>query len=266
MGVHPLHGAVERLMVRVGREIVMPSFRALAPDQIMEKGPGDVVTVADRASEDALTEALLALLPGSRVIGEEAVAADAALLDGIDQGTAWIVDPIDGTSNYAEGITPFAIMVALVEEGETQGGWILDPATGRMCHAHRGGGAFIDGARITAKTSGTEPPTAALALTYLPIDVRADIAGRIPDRLIEVPVPRCAGAQYPRLVTGENDIALYWRALPWDHAPGALFLTEAGGRISRFDGAPYRLGEDGRGLIAAATPELWDRARDILIG
>jgi fructose-1,6-bisphosphatase/inositol monophosphatase family enzyme len=254
------------LLREVAREIVMPHFRRLSADQIREKAPGDYVTVADQESEARLTERLARLLPEARVIGEEACAADASLLDGLDQGVAWIVDPIDGTTNYSEGIEPFAIMVALIADGVTQAGWILDPVGDTLFHASVGKGAFVDGERITTHASGTQPPRAALAFHYLPADVRADFAARTPGRLTEVAIPRCAGAQYQRLVTGVDDATLYCKMLPWDHAPGALILTEAGGRIAHYDGAPYRPAHPGNGLIAAATPELWDLARDVLVG
>ncbi|PZU08570.1 inositol monophosphatase family protein [Sphingomonas sp.] len=256
---------VAALMRTVAAEVVMPSFRSLASHEVIEKAPGDFVTVADRESERRLGEGLARILPEARMIGEEAVAADASLLDGIGEGLAWIVDPIDGTNNYADGITPFAIMIALIADGEAQAGWILDPVTNRLLHAVRGGGAFVDGARIETHPTGGPLPVAALATQFLPADVRGEIETRIPGRLINVPVPRCAGEQYPRILLGQNDAALFWRAFPWDHAPGALMLAEAGGRIARFDGSPYRLAEPGFGLIAAATPQLWDEVRAILL-
>ncbi len=262
--MHALDAPVEALMRQVAAEVVMPSFRALAAHQIIEKGPGDLVTVADHLSEERLTEGLLGILAGSRVIGEEAVAADPAVLDGIDRGTAWIVDPIDGTANYASGVSPFAIMVALAHDGVVEAGWILDPVTGRMLHALRGHGAFVDGDRVHARPSGERPPRAGLAERYLPEEVRAVVMPRLPGRLTPVPIPLCAGEQYPRLVLGTDDVALFWRAQPWDHAPGGLFLTEAGGRIARFDGSDYRIGDLRNGLIAAASPALWNEAAEIL--
>ena len=261
-----LDAEVGGLLRETAREIVMPHFRTLSADQISEKAPGDYVTIADRESEARLTERLARILPEARVIGEEACAIDPSLLDGLDSGLAWIVDPIDGTTNYSEGIEPFAIMVALISDGVTQAGWILDPVGDELFHASLGGGAFIDGERITARASGKRPPRAALAHHYLPDDVRADFAARTPGHLTEVAIPRCAGAQYQRLVTGVDDATLYWKMLPWDHAPGALILTEAGGRIAHYDGTPYRPAHPGHGLIAAATPELWDLARDVLVG
>jgi fructose-1,6-bisphosphatase/inositol monophosphatase family enzyme len=266
MPMHPLHAAVDGLMRKVGRDVVMRRFRALADGDIEEKGPGDLVTIADRESEARLGEGLIRILPGSRMIGEEGVAADPSLLDGITRGTAWVVDPIDGTGNYAAGVSPFAIMIALVEDGETQGGWILDPATGRMLHAMRGGGAYLNNQQFEGRETRAPRPIAALTTRYLPAELREDVRSRAAGRMTMVDVPNCAGEQYPRLMLGENDVTLFWRAMPWDHLPGALILTEAGGRIARIDGSPYVAGDDRMGLIAAASPRLWDEAAETLFG
>jgi fructose-1,6-bisphosphatase/inositol monophosphatase family enzyme len=262
----PLHAAVDGLMRKIGRDVVMARFRNLAASDIEEKAADDYVTVADRLSEARLTEGLMAILPGSHVIGEEAVAADPAVLDRITEGQAWIVDPIDGTGNYAAGRTPFAIMVALAEGGVVQAGWILDPSTRRMCHAAIGEGAFVDNRRIVARETGAALPAAALATRYLPADIRAQVLARAAGHVTEVEVPHCAGEQYPRVVLGENDLALFWRSMPWDHAPGSLFVAEAGGRVARLDGSPYRLGDERTGLLAAASPRLWDQAATLLFG
>ena len=264
--MHPLHAPVAALIRSVAAEVVMPMFRSLTADQVTEKGPDDLVTAADRLSEERLGEGLLAILPGSHMVGEEGVAADPRLLDSIDSGLVWIVDPIDGTGNYAAGRGPFALMVALARDGVVEAGWILDPLSGRMLHAALHGGAYVDGKRVTARGTGAALPVAALAMRFLPSEMREDYVARIAGRMTEGAIPLCAGEQYPRIVLGENDVALFWRAHPWDHAPGALFLTEAGGRIAHFDGSTYRIGERRTGLLAAATPALWDHAADILFG
>lgn len=264
--MHHLHAAVDGLMRKVGRDVVMARFRNLDPGQIEEKAANDYVTVADRESEADLTAGLLAILPGSHVVGEEAVAADPSLMARVADGQAWIVDPIDGTGNYAAGRTPFAVMIALAEGGIVQAGWILDPVTRRMCHAARGEGAFVDNRRIAARETGAARPIAALATRYLPPEVRSDIESRAEGRMSQVDVPHCAGEQYPRVVLGDNDLALFWRSMPWDHAPGSLFVEEAGGRVARLDGSPYRPGDDRTGLLAAASPRLWDEAARMLFG
>jgi len=261
---HPLHAAVDGLMRKIGRDLLVPRFRTLDAGEIEEKAPNDYVTVVDKASEAQLTEGLLAILPGSHVVGEEAVAADPAILGRVATGTAWVVDPLDGTGNYAAGRTPFAMMVALAEDGVVQAGWILDPINQRMCHAALGRGAYVDNHRIEGRITGSAQPLGALATRYLPVEVRAQVTARAEGHIAITDIPNCAGEQYPRLVLGTNDLALFWRAMPWDHAPGALFLEEAGGRIARIDGAPYRIGDDRPGLLAAASPQLWDEAAELL--
>jgi fructose-1,6-bisphosphatase/inositol monophosphatase family enzyme len=80
------------------------------------------------------------------------------------------------------------------------------------------------------------------------------------------PMPRCAAEQYPRLVLGTNDVALFQKTLPWDHAPGSLFLREAGGVVRWPDGEDYQVGDQRRGMLAAASPALWDQAAKLLFG
>ncbi|MCP3736537.1 inositol monophosphatase [Sphingomonas sp. RP10(2022)] len=263
---HPHHDAVVALMRHVAAEIVMPRFRNLAADEVEEKAADDMVTIADRMSEAALTEGLAALDPAIRVVGEEAVAADASLVEGIDRGGVWIIDPIDGTNNYASGIATFGIMIALVEDGATQAGWILDPVSGRLCHAVAGGGAYVDGERVFARSSGAALPIAGIASYHLTDAERAALIARSENVFTVAAMPRCAAEQYPRLVLGTNDVALFQKTLPWDHAPGSLFLREAGGVVRWPDGTEYRVGNQRRGMIAAASPALWEQAVEVLFG
>lgn len=265
MSEHPNAPRVAALLREVAAAVVMPRFRTLTADEIVEKTPGELVTVADREAEILLT-AGLAEIEDVRVVGEEAVAADASLLDGIGAGRVWIVDPIDGTANFAAGRPPFGLMIALIEDGLVQAGWLYDPVTGRLCHAHRGGGAFVNGERIAARTTGRPRPVAALATLFMTPDERTATEARAAPVYDVVPIPRCAAEQYPRLCLGENDVSLFKRTLPWDHAPGSLFLAEAGGRIAHWDGSDYRIGDGKLGLLATSSPALWDQAARVLLG
>lgn len=262
--MHPLYQPVLDLMRTVARDIMMPRFRTLSADQFAEKTPGDFVTVVDRESEALLGTALAALLPDARIIGEEATAADPTIVDRVGEGPCWIIDPLDGTNNFTEGKAPFAIMIGLSIDGTREAGWILDPVGGRVFHAVRGGGCFVDGVAVTARRSDGALPRAAIATYFMPPDRQADVRRRAEGRLEIVDIPRCAGEQYPRLILGQNDIALFERTHVWDHAPGALMLEEAGGRIARNDGAPYRLDVPGKGAIAANSPAMWDLAKAVL--
>lgn len=264
--MHSLYRPVAELMEQVAADVVLPRYQNLAEDEISEKATDDFVTIADKESELRLIEGLARILPDAGMIGEEAAAADPAILDRAGIGLNWIIDPIDGTGNFAAGRPPFGMMVALVADGVIQAGWILDPLDGRICHAVAGDGAFLDGERITAQESGCTLPVAALAVYFMTPERRADIVERARSRLTLVDIPRCAAEQYPRLVLGQNDIALFERTLPWDHAAGALFLAESGGRIARPDGSPYIVGDGRKGLLGAASPRLWDESAKILFG
>lgn len=258
--------SVAALMRQVAVEVVMPRYRNLAADEIIEKAADELVTIADRESELRLQEGLARLLPEAGIVGEEACAADPALVGKLGHGLNWLIDPIDGTSNFAAGRPPFGLMIALVDGGETLASWMLDPLTGRLCHAARGEGATINGEPVHARESGAPLPVAGLSLLFVRPEDRQGLIDRAEGKLQMADIPRCAAEQYPRIVLGVNDLALFERTLPWDHAPGALFVNEAGGRVARPDGSPYRVDDDRKGMIAAASPAMWDRAAALLYG
>lgn len=262
--MHALHQPVADLIRTVARYVVMHHYRQLSAAQISEKTPGDLVTIADKESELRLNAGLALILPDASIVGEEAVAADPALIDRVNDSVAWIIDPIDGTHNYAHGHPPFGIIIALVEAGETVAGWLYDPLADRMCHAVRGGGAFIDDERIMARESGAALPISAISTLFIEEPRRSAINTAAHGRFTLVDIPRCAAEQYPRLVLGQNDVTLFERTLPWDHAAGVLFVEEAGGRAARLDGSRYLPGDRRTGMIAAASPRLWDEAAAIL--
>ncbi len=262
--MHALFTPVSDLIRTVSREVVLHHYQQLSSAQIAEKTPGDLVTFADQESERRLSAGLAAILPQASIVGEEAVEADPALIDCVNDPVAWIIDPIDGTHNYAHGRPPFGILIALVEAGETVAGWLYDPLADRMCHAVRGGGAFIDDEPVIARESGKSLPVAAISTMFIEEPRRSAINRAAEGKFSLVDIPRCAAEQYPRLVLGENDITLFERTLPWDHAAGVLFVEEAGGKARRLDGTRYLPGDKRTGMIAAASPRLWDEAVAIL--
>jgi fructose-1,6-bisphosphatase/inositol monophosphatase family enzyme len=260
--------AVPQLLREAADAAVLPVFgrREAAAE---EKAPGEWVTVADRAAEAFLAPRLTALIPGSVVVGEEMASADAAILGHLaSDGDVWLLDPLDGTANFAAGTGRFAMMAALVRHGETVASWILDPLSGRLAAAQRGAGSWLDGRRVMTST-GTAPTavlTGAVLRRFLPDALAEHVASAAP-RFAELsPGTGCAGADYPAIVTGTRDFTLYWRTLPWDHAPGVLFVGEAGGAAQRLDGSPYRPAEHARsGLLVARNTATWHQAHRTLI-
>jgi len=259
--------SVAALMRQVAAEVVMPRYRNLAQHEVIEKAKDELVTIADRESEARLQDGVAKLLPEAGIVGEEAVAADPELLADLGNGLKWLIDPIDGTSNFAAGKPPFGLMIALVDNGIVQQSWVLDPLTDRLCCAALGKGATINGEHVTARPTGAPLPVAGISLLFSDPETRVRLKERAADTLEMVDIPRCAAEQYPRIVLGVNDLAVFERTLPWDHAPGSLFVNEAGGRVARPDGSAYVIGADpGKGLLAACSPEMWDRAAAIIYG
>jgi fructose-1,6-bisphosphatase/inositol monophosphatase family enzyme len=259
---------VVAILREVAEEIVLPRFRNLAIGEVQEKGPGDLVTIADQESELELNRRLIALLPGSLVVGEEAVAADPAVMSRLGSpGLVWVIDPIDGTGNFAAGREPFALMVALLRDGVPVLSVIHEPVPGTVCAAEAGAGAYLDGVRV--RVDGTSVPTdqlrGALLTRYLPEELREQMRAR-GKRLGEtLPGQHCAGREYPDVVRGNQDFALFWRGLPWDHVPGSLLLREAGGVVKHFDGAEYAAMPLRSGLLVCRDAEVFDQLRVALL-
>ncbi|BCB86642.1 inositol monophosphatase family protein [Phytohabitans suffuscus] len=258
--------SVGQLLREVAATVVLPSFQHLAEADVEEKAPGEVVTVADRQSEAMIADGLRALLPGSLVVGEEGVAADPAVLDLLrDPGPVWVVDPIDGTGNYAAGHGPFALMAALVRGGAPVAAWILDPLAGTLAVAEAGSGTYVDGVRASLPGDAVRPLRGAAMSRFLPADLKARIRRGLTSIDEVLPGLHCAGREYIDIVTGAQDFVLFWRTLPWDHVPGMLLVQEAGGAVRRLDGGRYDLTADGFGLLAAANDATWRRVHDTLL-
>jgi fructose-1,6-bisphosphatase/inositol monophosphatase family enzyme len=259
---------VTDLIRRTATEVILPRFQALHSGDVEEKSPGELVTIADREAEALLTKGLMALLPGSVVLGEEAAAMQPELYRRLTEDTPlWLVDPLDGTSNFVEGKPCFSVMVALLRGGETVASWMLDPLTNKIAVAEKGSGAYLGGARLVAPraTPATDALRGAVLTRFLPPVLRAEIEGRAHRIQTILPGLRCAGHEYPAIATGEQHFALFWRTEPWDHAPGALFMTEAGGWIARLDRTPYSPVHQGTGLLVAQNEETWYAVESALL-
>ncbi len=262
--------AVTRIVEDVAATEIMPRFTRLRAEDVRDKGRGDLVTVADEAAEVRLAAALTALVPGSTALGEEAAAADPDLLRRLDEDApVWVIDPIDGTGNFAEGLPRFVVMVAYVRRGAVLAAWIHDPVAGATAVASAGEGAWLDGRRLRTAPPPerlTDMSGSLLAGFYgqreLGRRLRARGRGLRTRRSL-----RCAGLEYLRLATGEMHFSLFTRLLPWDHAPGVLIHAEAGGHAGYLEGgayAPARL--DASGLLLAPDAASWQDLRDFLLG
>jgi fructose-1,6-bisphosphatase/inositol monophosphatase family enzyme len=259
---------VESIVREVAAEVVLPKFRTLAAHEIQEKAAGETVTVADRASELQLARRLRELLPAALVVGEEETAANPGVLDYLSgDDPVWVIDPIDGTGNFAAGREPFGIMVALVRSGRPVLSVIYEPVPDTIATAEAGSGAYVDGVR---RTMATEPLTmgelrGSVLTKYLPSEMRERVAAGLSGIGKALPGHHCAAREYPDVVRDVQQFAFFWRAHPWDHAPGALLIREAGGVLRRFDGSDYVVGANGPGLIAARDERVFELVKKALI-
>lgn len=247
----------------VAADKIMPRFQKLQAHEISTKsGPTDFVTIADIEAEIALTEILLDYLPGSLVVGEEAVSKGAVDLDVLRRhdGPVWIIDPVDGTANFAAGTPLFGCMVALVKGGETIGGWIYDIPGGHMAIAEKGAGVTVDGASIRFSTRYDGMPLADMdgfvARKFLPKSIRPIIDEKL-EAIRSFKTYACAAHDYLALLREERAFSMYTRIKPWDHLPGSLMVAEAGGTTLKWDKTTYRPGDEWGGLINSVSPALW---------
>ncbi|MDD9875869.1 MAG: inositol monophosphatase [Magnetovibrio sp.] len=261
--------AVAEALRAVARDEILPRFGNLKSHEITEKNRGEVVTVADEAAEAALTEALGPLLPGAGVVGEEGAAKAPESLDALaGPAPVWIIDPVDGTQNFADGDDCFAVIVALAVDGVTEAGWIHEPIADTTVWARRGAGAWENGRRLTigdgvafAEFKGSLNPRFRRRLE----DARRRDAASLPTDICRY---GCVGAEYADLARGKLQFARYaGRLKPWDHAAGVLIHAEAGGHhgIVETDAAYAPAAAlPQQTLLLAPRPADWQRLSDLL--
>jgi fructose-1,6-bisphosphatase/inositol monophosphatase family enzyme len=264
--------AVAAILREAARTEILPRFRRLGEGAIRTKsGPLDLVTDADEAAERRITQALLERFPGCAVVGEEAAARDPGVPAAI--GTAdlcFVVDPVDGTANFAAGLTLFGVMAAVVRRGEIVAGLILDPIGDDIAVALRGEGAWMerpDGTRRALRAAAPVPPAdmaGAASWRYFPPLLGDAIRGNL-RRVAATWDFRCAAHEYRMLADGHSHFALFNRLMPWDHAAGWLLHREAGGYAARLDGSPYLPSYSEGGMLCAPDRASWEALRAALL-
>jgi fructose-1,6-bisphosphatase/inositol monophosphatase family enzyme len=242
---------------------IVPRFRLLRQEDIREKKPGDLVTLADLEAERQLTRLLTAASPGSLVLGEEAAAEDPTRL-GLLAADAplWIIDPIDGTANFARGRTGFAVIVARVEAGAVRAGWIYDPLDDLMVMAEWGAGAWSRGTRLAVSTETDPKRMEGAAYGRTRAGMRAGPTLEADGRIGRVRNLGCSALEYVEIALGRAHFSLHSRSLPWDHAAGILIVREAGGIAGFADGSPYDPRILDRPVLATSNHVAWEAIRD----
>jgi fructose-1,6-bisphosphatase/inositol monophosphatase family enzyme len=256
------------LLRRAAQTQILPRFRRLGSDDVRAKSEAtDLVTEADEQAERMIKAEIKQLWPDALFIGEESVAAEPALLEGL-QGAelAIIVDPVDGTFNFASGIPAFGVMASVVSKGETVAGIIFDPMGDDWVLAEKGGGAWLrrpDGEvlRFSVATPVALEDMVGMASTgYLPKSKRAEIMGNLAKVRFTTSY-RCAAHEYRTFAGGHVHYLMYNKLMPWDHLAGVLISEEAGAYARRFDGSPYLPHHVDGGLLITPNKASWELLR-----
>jgi fructose-1,6-bisphosphatase/inositol monophosphatase family enzyme len=264
---------VAEMLRSAARAEILPRFRNLSTGEIRQKSNAlDLVTDADEAAEQAIEAALLRAFPNALVVGEESVARDPRRLEGLDDADlAFILDPVDGTLNFACGLPLFGVMAAVLVRGEVVGGIILDPVADDSAMAVRGEGAWIQrpdgstrGLRVAAPAKLADL-TGNISWRYLSDDLRPVVTANF-WKFAMTPDFRCSAHSYRLIASGHLHFTFSSSVMPWDHAAGWLIHREAGGYTAHFDGSPYRPANRTGGLISAPDRDTWSTVRDALFG
>jgi myo-inositol-1(or 4)-monophosphatase len=233
--------------------------------QITNKGDIDLVTDADLAAEQLIVERIRSYHPRHAILTEEA--GDVVAIEGAQGEYKWIVDPLDGTTNYAHGYPVFCVSIALEYEGRIVVGVVYDPLRDELFTAERGEGATLNGRRV--RVSEMDDLNRALICTGFPYDVRerGDFARHFRAFIMQAQSVRRDGAaalDLANVACGRFD-GFYEEGLrPWDVAAGVLLVEEAGGRVTHYDGRPFDIYSQriasSNGLIHDAMLEILQEA------
>ncbi len=253
------------LMIKAARKAgraLVKDFREVENLQVSVKGPGDFVTKADRESERIIREELMGGRPTYGWLGEES-----GETPGEDPTRRWIVDPLDGTTNFLHGLPHWAISIALEHKGDIVAGVIFDAAKDEMYFAEKGQGAWMNDNR-RLRVSGRSRMNEAIFATGVPFGAKRTLPLMLQDLARLMPatagVRRWGSASLDMAYVAAGRFDGYWEREihPWDIAAGTILVREAGGMVSGIgDGAPFATG-----TVVAANTALFADFRGLIRG
>ncbi|WP_299566819.1 inositol monophosphatase [uncultured Sulfitobacter sp.] len=261
---------VVNVVRRAARAEIMPRFRQLSSSDIRTKSHADdLVTDADTMAEAMIARALQIAFPDAIVIGEEAAAADPGLLEGMEKAQlAFLVDPVDGTWNFAHGIALFGVIVSATRYGKPVFGMIYDPVADDWAIAEEDGVAELArpfGATRALRVAMGKPLeelSGNIPLHMFAKDMQHQLAASFPS-FKRVTNMRCSAHEYRLLAQGHMDFLLTASMHPWDHAAGALVAARAGAHVEMLDGGPYTANRQTGHLLVAPDKTTWNRLKKV---
>ncbi|WP_018911717.1 inositol monophosphatase family protein [Thiomonas sp. FB-6] len=258
--MHPMINVAVRAAREAGKIINRASLD-LDLLRVSEKSANDFVTEVDRASEQAIIEVLLKAYPQHGILGEETGSTHGRA----DSEFQWIIDPLDGTTNFIHGLPMYAVSIALAHHGVVQHGVVYDPSRDELFTASRGAGAFLDNRRL--RVSRRTRIEDSLIGTGFPfrrgddLDTYLEMFKKISQRCVGLRRPGAAALDLAYVAAGRYDGFFEQGLKPWDVAAGSLLVTEAGGMVGNFTGEADFLH---RGEVIAANPRVYAQMVSLL--
>lgn len=244
--------AVMNSLVEAG-ELIINIRKTSGLDVTAKQKPTDLVTNADHAAQEFLITCLNDLRPGAIFVVEEATTQQiaSAIKNAATAEWSWIIDPIDGTTSFIEGLPGYGLQAALCHKGQIVGGWIHCPELGKSAYA-------IEGQPVTM--IGFSPmksfPDLSLSKAHIVLACNDfEPSHKAHAQALSNEAASCrrtfsCAVDYMETLEGKRDLLIYRRSLPWDHAPGAYLVERIGGSVHRFDGSSYSPFSDKQGVLA----------------
>ncbi|MDR0307253.1 MAG: inositol monophosphatase [Chitinispirillales bacterium] len=213
--------------------------------RVSDKGINDLVTEADTKAQRMIEDALIEQFPDSRFFGEEDEKRDA-----LDSESLWIIDPLDGTNNFTHTIPVYCVSIAYASKGTVLCGCVYDPERDELFSAQRGGGAYLNGKKISVTNSASlQQAMVSVGFYYdrgeLMEKTLCSVQALFKKNIRGIRRMGSAAIDLSWVACGRFDAYFEYFLSPWDYAAGMLLVQEAGGRISDRDGNPFVLGSTG---------------------
>src|SRR4051794_14739078 len=258
----PVH-ALLNIAVRAARnagEIIVRSMNRLESLQITSKGRNDFVTEIDKAAENEIIGLIRKHYPKHSFLAEES-----GETKGSDSETVWIIDPLDGTTNFLHGFPVFSVSIAVQHRGQLEHAVVYDPISQEIFSASRGSGAHLDNRRIrVSKQRGLDGALVSTGFPYRAnmqhIDAYLAMMRAVMEQTADIRRPGSAALDLAYVAAGRTDAFWEIGLKPWDTAAGTLLIQEAGGRVGTLTGGPYTQG----GNIIAGSPKAYDALVELL--
>lgn len=257
------------LVRRAARSEILPLYRRLDDAAIDTKtGPEDLVTDADRKAEAMIARGLSRAFPGAKIVGEEAVSENPAVLDDIEKAEmAFTIDPVDGTGNFVRGLSVFGVIISVLRFGTPVFGLLYDPLLDDWIVADDISPAQFMRPRSAprnlsvSKGGPIDQLSGYFTLSVTPEKDRAGIIAKI-QSFASILTLRCSCHEFRMLAQGKVDFVFASRVTPWDHAAGVRICQSAGGHAAMLDGREYRADIRDGYLLCASDAATWGRIRD----